>query len=343
MRKIATSRKYSRLAFILIRLAKTAYSNPNSLRYWLHQKTGLRFRPKAPKFPQMVLLESTNYCNFSCIHCAYRIVSKKPAYKQGFMDIDLYKKIIDEVSRYRNITLRPFSRGEALINPQLSQMIKYAKEKGIKNIWLNTNGLLLTPKKSKELLEAGLDRLEVSIDAASEKTFSRIKGVDGKILRTVIENTIRYYKLKEEFSLNNSKKRLVISFVESEMNTLEKDAFVNFWRNNADHVSIRPIHQHGALLSDDLRFPRRDLEAAQRLPCSILWERVSIDYCGNVTFCEFDWEDKGIVGSVYDSSIEELWNSKRYEQLRRLHVEKRFSKIRLCDSCKSYLEAGRWG
>ena len=157
-----------------------------------------------------------------CAHCPYTYISQKPSYSQGFMDLNLYKKIIDEISLYKGITLRPFERGEALINPQLAEMIKYAKEKGVERIWLNTNGLLLTPKKSRELLEAGLDRLEVSIDAASEKTFSLIKGVDGKTLRKVIANTIEYFNLKQTFFANNPNKKLVVSFVESETNTSEK-------------------------------------------------------------------------------------------------------------------------
>lgn len=335
-------RKCYRLALMPTRLAKTAYSNPNRFKYLLHRKTGISFRPKALNFPRMVLLEPTNYCNFSCVHCPYTSISKKPSYRQGFMDIDLYKKIIDEMSMYKGITLRPFERGEALINPQLPEMIKYAKEKGVERIWLNTNGLLLTPKKSRELLEAGLDRLEVSIDAASEKTFSRIKGIDGKTLRKVIENTIEYYRLKQNFCANNPSKKLVVSFVESEINTSEKDAFMHFWRNRTDHVNIRPVHQHGALVRNDLRLPQRDLEADHRLPCSILWERVSIDYCGNLRFCEFDWENECIVGNVCTSSIREIWKSKHYERLRMLHIEKRFSDIFLCGACKSYNEAGGW-
>lgn len=329
-----------------LRITRMAYSDPNKFRYELHKKVGIPFRPKAPDFPLTVLLEPTNYCNFSCIHCAYRIISNRPEYTQGFMDFDLYKKIIDEIYEYKKyIILRPFDRGEALINTHLSQMIKYAKEKCGRYIyiWLNTNGTLLTPQKSRELLKAGLDQLEVSIDAATEKTFSKIKGVDGKILREVTKNTIQYYQIKKELFSDNPNKKLIVSFVESEINTLEKDAFTNFWQNYTDRVNIRPVHQHGVLIKDDLRITKRNAEMIKRLPCSILWKRVSIDFCGNLRFCEVDWENKGIMGNIKKLSIKEIWNSKKYKQLRRLHIEKRFSEIPLCNACKSYYEAGGWG
>lgn len=86
------------LHFVLkpLRITRMAYSNPNRFRYWLHKKIGVKFRPKAPDFPPMILLEPTNYCNFSCIHCPYKFISKRPRCKQGFMNFDLYKKIISK-------------------------------------------------------------------------------------------------------------------------------------------------------------------------------------------------------------------------------------------------------
>lgn len=319
-----------------LRMAKASYSNPNRFRYWFHKRTGIKFKPKALEFPPMVIVETSSYCNLSCIHCPRVNVAKNDDYFDGFMDFDLYKKIIDEMSQYKYTALRPFGRGEALINPDLPRMVRYAKEKGVRKIWLNTSGVLLSPKKSKELLDAGIDRLEVSIDAATRETFKKIKGKDK--YDQVVKNTIECCRLKEELY---SQKEIVVSFVESAINTSEKDAFIKFWQNYANHVRIRPVHQHGALVSN-LRESKEKKEE-ERLPCSILWERVEINYYGGLKYCEFDWENKEEVENVKNSSIKEIWNSEKYEQLRRLHIEKRFCEIPLCSICRSYHEAGRWG
>jgi len=315
-------------------------SNPNVFRYWIHKKTGIKFTPKAADFPPMVFLEPANYCNFLCVHCAYKSVSRNPKYKQGYMSFKLFAKIVDEVSQHKNTVLRPFDRGEALLNEKLPEMIKYAKEKGIKNVWLNTNGVFLTKQKSIKLLRSGLDQIEVSIDAFAESTYSKIKGVDGKILNEVARNTAEYYRLKKKLYPTDQNKKLIVSFVESSINTLEKNDFVAFWRNHADFIRIRPVHQHGALV-ENMRV-REKSRRIKRLPCSILWERVSIDYSGNLRFCEVDWENKGVMGSVKTSSIKEIWQSKGYEELRKCHVDGNFSKIQLCRICESYQEAGGW-
>ncbi len=234
------------------------------------------------------------------------------------MDFDLYKKIIAEMSQYEYTTLRPFGRGEALINPDFPRMVRYAKEKGVRKIWLNTNGVLLSPKKSKELLDAGIDTLEVSIDAATRGTFKKIKGKDK--YDQVVKNTIECCRLKKELY---SQKEIVVSFVESAINTSEKDAFIKFWQNYADKVNIRPVHQHGALVSNQRVSEEKKEE--ERLPCPILWERVEINYYGGLKYCEFDWENREEVENVKNSSIKEIWNSEKYKQLRELHIEKRFS------------------
>lgn len=314
-----------------------AFADSNRLiRYKLYKKFGIPFRPKAPDFPRMVLLEPTNYCNLLCAHCAYKTIVKNSNYKQGFMKFVLYKKIIDEISKYKGITLRPFDRGEALMSHDLPKMIRYAKEKGIERVWLNTNGVLLSSQMSKELLGAGLDQLEISIDAVSRETFEKIKGKDE--YDQVVKNTIEYCRLKKKLY---PKTKSVVSFVESEMNTFEKDDFIKFWQNYADYVNIRPVHQHGSLVENQR--VSKEKKGERRLPCSILWERISIDFCGNARFCEIDWENIGIMGNINDFSIKEIWNSEKYKQLRKLHLERKFSEIALCNICKSYYEAGRWG
>lgn len=327
-----------RLEFALkpLRIARMAYSDPNRFRYWLHKKTGTKFRPIPLKFPPMVIVETSSYCNLSCVHCPRPNLAKSDNLFEGFMDFDLYKKIIDEISQHKYTTLRPFARGEALTNPDFPQMIRYAKEKGVYKIWLNTNGVLLSSRMSKELLQACLDTLEVSIDAATRETFKTIKGKDK--YDQVVKNTIECCRIKKEF---NYPTKIVVSFVESSMNTSEKEAFINNWQGHADYINIRPMHQHGSLVKD-LRKSQQRIDG-ERLPCSILWERVEINYLGDLKYCEFDWENRGTVGNVRDLSIKEIWNSEQYRKLRNLHIQKRFSKIPLCKVCKSYFEAGGWG
>lgn len=320
----------------LLKTIKWLFSDSNIIRYLFFKKIGLKFRPKTFEFPKMICVETSSYCNLSCKHCPRNDLVKNDKLTNSFMDINLYKKIIDEMSQYKHTILRPMGRGEALTNPEFIRMIQYAKKKGIQKVWLNTNGTLLSPKVSRGLLDAGIDRIEVSIDAASQEMFYKIKGKD--LYDKVVKNTIECCRLKNELY---PEIEIVASFVETEINTSEKNNFINFWNNYTDSVNIRPVHQAGALVKN-LRFNKRKSEE-ERLPCSMLWYRAEIDYSGGLKYCELDWENSDIIGSLKESTIKEIWNSKNYKRLRILHTEKRFSEIPLCKICKSYHELSEWG
>ncbi|GAG80039.1 unnamed protein product, partial [marine sediment metagenome] len=55
-----------------------------------------------------------------------------------------------------------------------------------------------------------------------------------------------------------------------------------------------------------------------------------------------DSENKSIMGNIKDQSIKEMWNSERYMKFRKLHTERRFSEIPLCNTCESYRELTFW-
>lgn len=314
---------------------KWTLSEPNRFRYWLHKKIGIEFRPKALEFPPMVIVDTASYCNLSCLHCSRPYIVKNNSFTGGFMDLDLYKKIIDEMSQYKYTSLRPMGFGEALMNPEFISMIRYAKKKGINEIWLNTNGILLSPKMSRELFDAGIDRIEVSIDAFTPEMFHKIKGKD--LYDKVVKNTLECCRLRKEL---RSKTEIVVSFVESELNTSEKDAFVKFWNNYADVVRVRQFHQYIASVKN-LRVDKEKKEK-ERITCTIFWDRVLIGCDGDLKFCCLDEENKGVMGNVKKQSIREIWNSEKYKKLRMLHTKRMFSKIPLCSICRSYHEMNFW-
>lgn len=89
--------------------------------------------------PSFIDIESTNACNAKCNICPH----KKMRRKIGNMEWTLFKKIADDCARsnVRNITLNGF--GEPLLDPLLSDRIKYLKKVGIPNVFMYTNGSLL--------------------------------------------------------------------------------------------------------------------------------------------------------------------------------------------------------
>ena len=119
-----------------------------------------------PKFPPHLDIEPTMLCNMKCPMCFQQHM---PIPKEGYVDFELYKKIIDECAENKLYSIRLCHRGEPLMHPRIVDMIKYAKNKGIKEVFTLTNGLLLNERLILELYDAGLDWLQMSIDGAYDK------------------------------------------------------------------------------------------------------------------------------------------------------------------------------
>ena len=131
--------------------------------------------------PVCLYLETTNRCNLLCTTCPRTYADLEPA---ADMSWELFTRIVDQVPNIARVVLHGV--GEPMLVKELLRMIRYLKDRGA-YVLFNTNGTVLTPKKGRDLSEAGLDELRVSLDAADADTFLHIRGKDyfNRIVRNV--------------------------------------------------------------------------------------------------------------------------------------------------------------
>jgi radical SAM protein with 4Fe4S-binding SPASM domain len=118
--------------------------------------------------PYNLVIENTTYCNLRCQHCWRTNVVKQPRH----MPFDLFKRIIDEV-RPKKVNI--IGNGEPFMHPQIFDFLKYAKQKGC-IVYTNSNGLLIDKQAARLLVELGVDSVGISIDAATQETYAKIRG-----------------------------------------------------------------------------------------------------------------------------------------------------------------------
>lgn len=281
----------------------------------------------------MVMIDTTTRCNLACAHCPNSVLAEDQSWL-GDMDFDLYKKIIDEVAAERpEAVVRPFDGGEPLMHKQMEEMIRYAKEKGIRKVAFTTNGLLFTEKRARAILEAGIDEIEFSIDAVTPETYLKIR--KSEHFDRLIENIERVLALRPEI---NPALRVHVSFVKQQDNMFEAKEFEEFWTPKVDFVGIREYHQHNALVDDHGRYEKDT--PPERHPCPYLWNRIIIQHNGKIRFCEFDWKAEHAIGDVRTQSLKEVWHGERYKTLRDQHVAGTFD-YPYCKGCTDWREV-RW-
>jgi len=130
-----------------------------------------------PLVPITVELNLTNTCNFSCIHCSKDSKPKDKIDLENELSTDEYKKIIDECVQIGVLKLLLMG-GEPLYYQDFLELVKYAKEKGIRNLGTSTNGWLVDDDTAKELSKHFSD-IQVSIHGASSSTHDSIVGRKG--------------------------------------------------------------------------------------------------------------------------------------------------------------------
>ncbi|MCK4994201.1 MAG: radical SAM protein [Candidatus Omnitrophica bacterium] len=284
-------------------------------------------------FPPMVVLEITNVCNLECIHCPHVLISKQKDYKPRHMKWETFSKIVEEVSLHDNIIFRLLSDGEPLMHPRFLDMIRLAKNKGITPINFITNGVFLNEEMSAGILEAGVEVVEISLDALTKQTYEKIrKNSDYEL---VMSNVNRFIELR---NIKEAQTKIMVSIIDQPESRHEINEFENYWTPKVDRVIKRKYTSIGGLINIS-RIQQANEE--KRWPCPQLWRRIFINVDGYAEYCVEDWHDQSIIGDVNETSLREIWSFPEYEKIRSLQLLKRFSEIPYCAGCKDW-QARDW-
>ena len=279
--------------------------------------------------PFRLWIEPTNVCNLRCIMCPN---SSKRDIEKGYMDMKLFRKIIDEASLFAyDVNLS--HRGESLLHPQLVEMIEYAKSKGLYSR-LNTNATLLTEEKSYQLIKSGLDFISFSFDGFDKETYENIR--KGAKFDDTISRMTNFLKIKKDLKKSTPYVLLeILAFPEAlkeRKNGKKEDFLKHFQSLPLDKVEIKPLHNWAGNLPC-LEEKELISRGAVYTPCTNIWYALVVLWNGSVSLCSQDWYDQFSLGNVKDSGLSGLWNGKKMVSLRRKIARGEFQEIEICREC----------
>ena len=159
------------------------------------ERVGSERSPVAQEDPVCLYLETTNRCNLLCTTCPRTFEELEPP---SDMSWELFTSIVDQFPKVERVVLHGV--GEPMMVAELPAMVKYLKGRGI-YVLFNTNGTLMREKKSRELIEAGLDEMRISLDAAEPKAFEAVRGRD--LFDRILRNVKNFVALKQRMGANN--------------------------------------------------------------------------------------------------------------------------------------------
>ena len=275
------------------------------------------------KYPPSVQIEIASVCNFRCVFCyqADKTFSDKKSGFMGYMNFDLFKKIIDQLEgNVESITIA--SRGEPTLHKEIKEMLKYTKGKFLATK-VNTNASLLTEDIIHAFLKNDIQSVVFSIDAADKELYEKLR-VNGKFEKT-LKNIEKFLQIKKNEYPNS---RLITRISGVKVNDLQDiNEMEEFWSQFADIVAFTNYIPWESTYEN----PLNNLKD----PCTELWRRIFVWWDGIANPCDYDYKSQLSQWNIVESKISDVWCSDFYNTLRSNHLKEKRKEHEPCVRCIS--------
>jgi radical SAM protein with 4Fe4S-binding SPASM domain len=264
-----------------------------------------------------IQIETITTCNARCHFCIYKDHQERWGKS---MDMDLWRKIIDDVGAIPTIfALKPLGLGEPLLDQRLEERIEYARGK-VDFIYIFTNGILLTPERSKSLRDAGMNTIIVSLNATNSEQHEKVMGVKGKynLVCSNIEAAIALGLDVEVHTVWNG----------DQFDKIDAFNFHSRWGN----VSTGG---HGfVVIEGNWAGDNRVIRPWKpNTHCFRATTQINVLWDGRVSTCCQDLLGRMIFGNLNTQTIREVYNSEAYTKFREDHYYDRADKYTICAGC----------
>ena len=241
------------------------------------------------------------------------------------MSFDLCRRILDEAITHPEFSeIIWYGLADPFTDEGFFEKIEYAREKKVRNMHVSTNGGLLDEEKAAKLLDSGITDVNISLDGNSKETYEAIRcNLD---FDTTIQNVTRFLEMREE--RQRKRPRVFLRTAYTETTKPEIASYIARWRGLCDGIIIASVANWAGHSKYD---NRRDLSGQE--PCTRLWGVAEITWDGCVPYCCFDVNYDTELGNLGEGSLHEIWNVPKMLEIRRIHMEGRFSELPLCAVC----------
>lgn len=300
-----------------------------------------------PPLPETVVINFAKVCNLWCHHCLYQEVTLAreaigPEHKEVlYLPPDTMRAVADEVVTWPSRpVIRIAADGEPLIHPQALTMIRHIKSHGL-TLSITTNGILLTERMIRDLLDSQIDVVDISIDAATADTFARVRPSRGSVnFYPIVERNVR--ALIAARNERGAATKVMVNLIDQPNAHQDVRPFIDQWSTwGADAVLIRPFHSTSAQTIQPGVITLQHRNTPARFACKFPFTRTNIgfDHDGApiVYYCSHDWTDKTIVGVLgRDGSLRDIWHGSAMEEIRRRHRENDYPAGSFCATCPDW-------
>jgi radical SAM protein with 4Fe4S-binding SPASM domain len=300
-------------------------------------------------------IDVSSVCNYKCSFCfqADAPGMKAAGLKRGFMSADMFKKIVDELCEFpeKIKKIKIGNHGEPTLNPDVVQMVEYASKRACAEIVeMFTNGSKLEPKLNQGLVDAGLQRINVSLEGLSDQRYYEVAGVR-QDFQSIVAGVKDLYERKKAANSDLKiyvkiadhahalKKDSTEIFVLSES---EKEYFHNTFGPICDEIFVEKVVPQWAETQlnkqnevEDTGMYGQKINNSWKEVCPFVFMYLHFNCDGTVSPCTLDWPRKVVVGNVNKNTVGEIWNGKSLKELQVAMLSGKRKCIDFCGACSA--------
>ena len=249
------------------------------------------------------------------------------------MSLDTFKMAIDGLKEFPDkLKMISFDGwGEPMLNPELPEMIAYAKQADVADrLELVTNSYSITHERADAIVNAGLDRVRISI-----------QGLNAEKYRDVSNVNVDYERLREQLKyLYDHKKQLsiYIKIIDVALDGADEQVFYDMFSDRCDDIAI----EHMVPTSENIDYSQyqdacektqQGYEAKKINVCPYPFYMMIVEPDGTVRTCCATRHPISL-GNVKDKSLFEIWNGQQLMEFWKIHLRPagRYG-IKVCSEC----------
>jgi radical SAM protein with 4Fe4S-binding SPASM domain len=286
--------------------------------------------------PFIINIDPSDRCNFQCKFCPTgdrELMKKTKGRGHGNMDFELYKKVIDDLGEFEDKikVIRLYKDGEPLLNPYFADMVKYAKESGYcDRVDTTTNASLLTPELSLRIIDAGLDRINISVEGINELQYSDFSQY--KIDFQKFVGNIRF------FYEHRKQCEMIIKINGDILTESEKQQFYDIFGDITDGIFIESImdcwptfEQKKVNVNETRGIYGNNIKEV--LVCPYVFYCLYINSDGTYSLCFLDWARKMLLGNIQTETSKQVWNSVELKEYQKMFLRGERKSHPICKDC----------
>ena len=284
-----------------------------------------------------LLLETTSKCNLKCPMC---IQSMNYPQTESMSD-ETFENVLSHIASMKIPSVAMNLTNEPLLDTKIFDRIRaIAAIDTVVDIHMNTNAVRLNERTAEQLLASGLTRLLIGFDAHSKEVFEKVRS--GAKYDSVFANILNFLKIKQ--NLNAVFPVVRISFVRTSINEHEAAAWLEFWKEKVDYLTIQEYITEARDDSRDYLFPlhhrKENLINLDNFYCQQPFERVAVRGDDMVLPCCQNAPELAL-GNVKHTVLSDIWSGKTARDLRQTFIDQTWKNNPICNICVRSLSRGR--